>query len=143
MTKLKKHYLVVDFNPDVIANLSKFKVPCLYGDAYDSELLDGLHLDKVKLIISTIPGLETNKLLVNSIRLVNPNAIVIVRAQKIKEALELYNKGADYVLTPHLLGGLYLSEMITDIKEKTDYEKERIKHIKSLKEMYEKEEGRD
>jgi len=132
----RKKYLVVDFNPDTITTLNKFKIPCLYGDVDDPELIKDLPLDKIKLAVSTIPDYEANFLLVEDIRVVNPKAIIIVRAHTIEDALNLYKKGASYVLTPHFLGGEYISKMIKEIgvKEK-NYEKEKEKHIKILKEM--------
>ncbi len=139
MKSARRKYLVVDFNPDTITVLNKFKVPCLYGDVDDPELLKDLPLDKIKLAVSTIPDFEANFLLVEEIRTINPKAIIIVRAHTIEDALELYKKGASYVLTPHFLGGEYISKMIKEIgvKEK-DYEKEKEKHIKVLKSIAEK-----
>lgn len=135
LKRIKKSYLVVDFNPDVISDLSKLGISCLYGDAYDSDFLEELPLDKVQLVVSTLPDFETNFLLIETIRIVNPNAIIIVRSHAIKEALELYKKGANYVLTPHFLGGEYVSKMI--LSSKTDekgYEEEKEKHVKMLTE---------
>lgn len=136
LQKIKKNYLVVDFNPDTIATLKKLEIPCLYGDVYDPDLLEELPLEKIRIAVSTIPDFETNQLLIEEIRRVNKNAIIIVRAHQIEEALKLYKKGADYVLTPHFLGGEYVSNMI--VEEKTDksaYKSEREKHIKMLKEF--------
>jgi Kef-type K+ transport system membrane component KefB len=139
LKKIKKDYLVVDFNPDIISSLTKFRVPCLYGDAYDSEFLEELPLDKVQLVVSTIPDFETNFLLVESVRLVNPKAIIIVRSHQIDDALELYRKGASYVLTPHFLGGEYVANMIRSVKTNTDkYNEERSKHIRMLTKMKER-----
>jgi len=133
---IKKKYLVVDFNPDTIETLTKFRIPCLYGDAFDSEFLEELELDKIELAVSTIPDFETNLLLIEEIRNVNPDAIVIVRAHQINEALDLYKKGASYVLTPHFLGGEYVSKMIKELKFKeVKYDEERKKHIKDLNEI--------
>lgn len=135
LKKIKKDYLVIDFNPDTIFNLQKLRIPCLYGDASDSELLEDLPLSKIDLAVSTIPDFEANILLIESIRYVNPDAIIVVSAHQIKDAFELYKRGADYVLTPHLLGGEYVAKMIGDYKiGKKDYEKERKKHIKMLEE---------
>jgi len=134
--KLRKKYLVIDFNPDTISDLSKLGIPCLYGDAYDTELLEELHLDKLDLGVSTIPDFETNALLIKTIKAENPKAIVVVRAHQIESALELYNLGADYVLTPHFLGGEYMAEMIDHFKIKPEgYKEEKIKHLKMLKKM--------
>jgi len=136
LKKINKKYLVVDFNPDTISDLTKFKVPCLYGDVYDQEILSELPLNKIQLAVSTIPEFETNYLLIESIRMVNPDAVIIVRAHQIKDALDLYKKGASYVLTPHFLGGEYIAKMIKDIKtDQEEYKDERIKHIKSLTEI--------
>ena len=139
LKKIKRNYLVVDFNPDTVAKLSKLRIPCVYGDAYDTDFLDELALDKIKIAVSTIPDFETNMILIESIRLVNPNAIIIVRAHQIKHAFELYKKGASYVLTPHFLGGEYVAKMISnyEVVEK-DYDKEKEKHIKMLEDMEER-----
>jgi Kef-type K+ transport system membrane component KefB len=139
LKKIKKKYIVIDFNPDTTADLTKFKIPCLYGDVYDTELLKELPLDKIKLAVSTIPDFEINFLLIESIRVLNPNAIIIVRSHCIEEALKLYQKGANYVLTPHFLGGEYIAKMIeTDKMDSQKYEKEKEKHIKTLIKMLDK-----
>ena len=139
LKKIKKNYLVVDFNPDTIESLTKFRVPCIYGDVYDVELLRELPLDKIKLAVSTLPDFETNFLLIESIRVVNPNAIIIVRAHQIKEALDLYKKGASYVLTPHFLGGEYIAHMIeSDNISSEKYLGEKKKHVDTLKKMMER-----
>ncbi len=138
LTKLKKHYLVVDFNPDTISSLNKFRIPSLYGDAEDIEFLNELKLDKINLAISTIPDYETTFLLIESIRLVNKNAVIIVRAENINEALEFYEKGADYVLTLQFLGGEHIAKMIRGKTSKKEYEKEKEKHMKKIKEILKK-----
>ncbi len=139
LQKIRKKYLVVDFNPDVIASLTKLRIPTLYGDAYDQDLLEELPMDKAKIVISTIPDYETNYLLIESVRMVNPKAVIITRAHTIADAFNLYKKGANYVLTPHFLGGEYVAKMISDIKtEHKGYEKEKAKHIKMLTDRVEK-----
>ncbi len=137
--EIKMNYLVVDYNPDTISNLNRFKVPCIYGDIDDIELLNELPLDKIQLAVSTIPDFEVNFLLIENIRLVNPKAIIIVRAHQIKDALELYKKGASYVLTPHFLGGEYVAKMIREDKiGEKGYEDEKQKHMKMLLDMLKK-----
>ncbi|MBU0893833.1 MAG: cation:proton antiporter [Nanoarchaeota archaeon] len=139
LKKIKKKYLVVDYNPDIISDLTKLRVPSLYGDAFDPDFLDDLPLNKVKIIVSTVPDFETNLLLLESISLINPSAIVIVRAHTIEEALKFYMKGANYVLTPHFLGGEYLARMIKIIKtNEKGYKEEKIKHVRMLTERLKK-----
>ncbi len=143
LKKLDKKYLVVDFNPDTIGNLNKFRVPCLYGDVDDVELLDELPLENVNLVISTMPDFETNFLLIETVRLVNADAVIICRAHTVEDALELYKKGADYVLTPHFLGGDFLSKTIKDNKDnRKKYEVLKKKHLKELKDISKHSQGR-
>ncbi len=137
--RIKKKYLIVDFNPDTINNLNKLRIPALYGDVYDPDLLDELPLNKVELVVSTVPDFETNVLLVDTVKGINPKAIVILRAHSVKDALDLYKKGADYVLTPHFLGGEYLANMISKLKTNNKkYTPEKQKHLKMLEEILEK-----
>jgi Kef-type K+ transport system membrane component KefB len=139
LKKIKKNYLVVDFNPNTISNLTKFEIPCLYGDIDDLEFLEELPFKKIKLAVSTIPDFETNMLLIESIRKINPNTIIIVRAHQIEDALKLYEKGASYVLTPHFLGGEYLAKMIeSDRVDDKKYKKEKKKHIQTLNNILDK-----
>jgi Trk K+ transport system NAD-binding subunit len=139
LKNLKKNYLVVDFNPDAIKELNKLKVDSLYGDAYDSDLLNDLPLETSELIVSTVPEVETTELLIKSVRAVNKNVVVIVRASTIHDALNFYKQGADYVLTPHFLGGEYVANMIGEIKtDKAGYKVQKDKHVAMLLERKKK-----
>ncbi len=139
LKSIRKSYVVVDFNPETIQNLTKLRIPTIYGDAYDSDFLNDLALSDVKLVVSTIPEFETNLLLVEKVRTINKDTIIILRAHSVKEALELYEKGASYVLTPHFLGGEYISNLIHDAgTNSSQYSQEKDKHIKNLKEMFDR-----
>lgn len=137
--KLKMNYLVVDINPETIKNLHELGIPSLYGDVYDKELLNEMSLDKVKIVISTVPDYQANALLIRSVKEVNQDAVIIVRAKDAKEAFALYNKGANYVLTPYFLGGEHVANMIDDFKFNPEmYKKEKEKHMKLLEEVFKK-----
>lgn len=110
--KLKKKFLVIDNNPDTILKLARARVECRYGDAEDIELLDELPIPKAKMVISTIPDSDTNFLLIKKILEKNPKATVIVVSHNIEEALEFYEAGATYVITPHFLGGTHTAHLI-------------------------------
>lgn len=130
---IKKKFLVIDNNPETILNLAKAKVECRYGDAEDTELLEDLPIKKAKMIVSTIPDLDTNKLLIKKIREVNEKAIVIVVSHQIEDSLQLYEEGATYVITPHFFGGIHTAHLIEKhgLKRK-DFEKEGAKNAHEL-----------
>jgi len=122
--------LVVDHDPGIILNLAKKKIAALYGDISSPDLLESLPLSKAKTIISTVPILEDNLHLISLIKNRNLNARIIVSASRISDALELYKKGADYVILPKVLAGEQLTSIIKNEKEQLEEMKK--EHIKSL-----------
>ena len=137
LMRLKKNLLVVDFNPEVIKDLIKHKIPSIYGDVGDIEVLERLNFKKVKMAISTVPTKRDNMLLIRAAKKENKKIAVFVTADHIKEALELYDAGADYVVLPHFLGGEHLSLLIEDFTENINKMIEhKINHIKELKERH-------
>jgi len=131
---LKKKVLIVDYNPETIRELIEQKKPCVYGDASDLEIIDKMNLKRVKMLISTVSDIYDNLMLVKKLKEINPKALAIVTANQIDEALKLYEKGADYVIMPHFLGGEHISFLVE--KYKKDFGKllkKKISHIEELK----------
>ena len=129
----KKKYLVVDYNPITIMNLSKRGINCVYGDVNDLEFLKSIKLNLVKMIISTIPDYSTNIGVMKSIE--NKDCIFIATSNQIHNAMELYENGADYVITPHYLGGDFMASMLVrDNFNKKSLREEGKLHIKQIKE---------
>ncbi|MGI8419093.1 MAG: cation:proton antiporter [Candidatus Levyibacteriota bacterium] len=128
--KLEKDYLVVDYNPDMIADLETAQMPFRYGDVEDREFLQELQLQNIKLCVSTIPNVKVNALLIKYIRAINKKAIIIVRARELEDAKRLYEHGATYVLMPHYLGAKYATHMITRLGlDERQFQEEREKHL--------------
>ncbi len=98
--------LVIDFNPQVHAELKRRGIACLYGDVSHMETLHHADIHDAVLVVSTIPdtilkGTDNARLLKQARRLC-PRAKVIVTANRAASALELYEAGADYVFVPRL-----------------------------------------
>ncbi|MEK6809295.1 MAG: cation:proton antiporter [Nanoarchaeota archaeon] len=132
--KMKQKFLIVDHNPEIVSSLSKKGMKCIYGDASDMELLEELHFSNVKMVVSTIPDFEINVAIINKVRDRNSSAVIVVVSHHAEEAIELYAKGASYVILPHLLGGYHASMLIE--KHGLSYDqflKEKIKHLEHLK----------
>lgn len=133
LKKTKKSVLVIDYNPDTIEALAKKGIPCRYGDADDLELLNELPIAKAKNIISTIPDMEINTILIDYIKKINSDATIIVISHNIDETLKLYEIGATYVITPHFLGGDHVAKLLEEYDEdKKKFEKEGKKAKKRL-----------
>ncbi len=129
----KQDIIVVDYNPEIIKALINKKIPCIYGDFINSEVLEKLNLKNAEIIISTIPDAENNLLLIKKVREINSKAPILVNAERISEALKLYKAGASYVILPQIIGGQKGFEEIKKIKKSpAKIEKLREEQIKYL-----------
>ncbi|MBT7903713.1 hypothetical protein HN587_07655 [Candidatus Woesearchaeota archaeon] len=129
----ERNVLVIDYNPDVIKALAQSKIPCMYGDICDHEVIERLNLDRIQLVVSTANKYEDNECLLRTIKRMNKNIKVFVTASRIDEALDLYKYGADYVILPHFLGGNYVSMILGEMeKDLSTIHTERFKHIEEL-----------
>ena len=109
----KEDLLIIDFDPEVIAQLKKRGFNYLFGDITDLEIMEKANLDEAKLIISTSPDLEDNLTLLSGMKNVATKPKIVVRARTEDEAKILYQNNADYVLLPHFTAGQYLGKTIT------------------------------
>lgn len=138
LQKFNKQFIVVDFNPTVIKVLIDKNIHCMYGDIGHVEVLEKLNFKQAKIIISTIPELDDNKLLIEKSKSINPGVDVIVTANTIDEALELYDDGADYVIMPKLISseriGSYLSQIFTVKKDIDEVRRREIVFLERRKE---------
>ncbi|PIN69370.1 hypothetical protein COV93_05765 [Candidatus Woesearchaeota archaeon CG11_big_fil_rev_8_21_14_0_20_43_8] len=130
---LRKDFLVIDFNPEIIKRLIMNRVPCIYGDVADPEILERLNLKNAKMIISTIPDDKTSRLLIQKTKRINKDAMIFVTSYQVDEALELYDAGADYVILPHFLGGDHFSLLLEDFSlDLSNLIHKKIAHIQEL-----------
>ncbi|PIR93268.1 sodium:proton exchanger [Candidatus Falkowbacteria bacterium CG10_big_fil_rev_8_21_14_0_10_43_10] len=131
--KLKKKFIVIDYDPRIIKYLEEKNITRCYGDADDVEFLNELQLEKIKMSVSTIPEFRTNALIIKKIREKNSQAIIVSISHNIKDAENLYELGASYVILPHFLGGQYASRMISKLGfKKSEYAKEKRSHLAYL-----------
>ncbi|MBI4451264.1 cation:proton antiporter [Candidatus Woesearchaeota archaeon] len=132
LRSLRKRTVVVDSNPDIIKKLSEEKVPCVYGDISDPALAEMVGIRRAQIVVSTLPGIEENRLLVSLFRRKHP--ILILTAAQADEALELYEKGADYVVLPHYLGGHHLAMLLHESsRDMGKLLKQKVAHLEELK----------
>ncbi|MBX4212436.1 cation:proton antiporter [Candidatus Pacearchaeota archaeon] len=134
LQKMKKKFIVVDYNPKVIMELSRKGINCVYGDARDKEFVNELKLNKASIVISTIPDIESNMTIQERMKEVGSKAIFIATAEQAHIALDLYEEGVDYVVIPHLLGGKYIATMLGQYKmDAQKYRHAGKEHMKELK----------
>jgi len=114
LTESGEKVIVVDFNPDVVARLDKNGVTSFFGDIADNEIQERVGINHAKLVISTVPDMEDNLLLIQGMNSFNKRAKIIVMAYDGNDAKTLYKAGADYVILPELAGGRHLAKILLD-----------------------------
>lgn len=135
--QLKKKYVVVDYDPEIIDILESRRINYLYGDATDAELLEEAGVDHAKLIVSAIPDYDVNLFLLKHLAQNNPRAIIILHGDDPLEAAKLYEAGATYVILPHYIGSEKISSFIqTSGLTKQAFHKHRKKHLEYLEKHY-------
>ena len=134
LRRKKIKFLVVDYDPAVVAELKKKGVAAVFGDAGESDFLEGLKLKTAKMVVSSIPDAETTINIATYLKRIHSRAVVVAVGGTVAEAEKLYAAGAHYVVMPHYLGRRYLAEMLERHGlEAKKYAKEKRRHIAELK----------
>jgi Kef-type K+ transport system membrane component KefB len=124
--KLKQNYVVVDYNPDVFVGKRVDNVSYRFGDVEDIEFLQEIELTNAELVISTIPDMAVNRLLLRSYRSNNTTGTILVTCHDARDTEELYAAGATFVMLPHYLGAYHATQIIQHIQTDPQiFEKER------------------
>jgi Kef-type K+ transport system membrane component KefB len=110
--KMKKSYIIVDFDPQTVRQLSEVGEPNLYGDAGDEVFLEEIKADKASLVISTIPDVVISSSLLSFLKSRKYKGTVIVSVHTQVEADVCYKLGATYVIVPTVLSGRKFSEIL-------------------------------
>ena len=116
--RMLERLLVIDFNPDVHAELKRRGIACKYGDVASMETLHHAEVHEAKLVVSTIPDTilkgTSNLRLLQQARRLCPHASVVVTATRAAAALQLYDAGADFVLVPRLQSAAQMAKILEE-----------------------------
>jgi Kef-type K+ transport system membrane component KefB len=115
--EMLRDLLVVDFNAGSHHKLEELGVRCEYGDISHPETLVYLHLERSELLVCTIPDhifkANSNLNLLHNLKKLAPSARVILVAETMNSARELYHDGADYVFLPRVVLAKHLIGVIS------------------------------
>jgi Kef-type K+ transport system membrane component KefB len=129
-------HLIIDHNPDVIDYLKQKGLNSYYGDAQNLTFLEELNFREVKMIISTIPSAEINQMLFDVARRFQPDSLFIATAGGDEDALELYEKGVDYVVMPYMLGSQHAAHLFAEnLFVREGYDMIRHHHLNELRKV--------
>jgi len=105
-------FLVIDFNPKVFTALSAQKIPVIFGDVSDSDILQTANVASARMLISTSGNLADNLSLLEYVSQTNRDLITIFTAPLRLDALALYENGASYVIVPEVVAGEHIRHLL-------------------------------
>lgn len=125
LSALEQNYdeiVVVDKNPENIDELSESSYEFIYGDLKHSEIRRAASIDKADMILSIVSNVKVNKEIMESL---DHEPTTFLKANDIREAGELYEMGAHYVIIENILTGERMREYIkTYLNDREDFETE-------------------
>ena len=135
--------LVIDFNPQVLQELKRRGIKCLYGDVAHMDTLHHAHIHSARIVACTISDNilrgTTNLRLLRQARRLCPHARVIAAADGISSAIDLYEQNADFVYIARLHSAPYMAELITRAVRDSDgfkiYREEELRLLKQRVEV--------
>jgi CPA2 family monovalent cation:H+ antiporter-2 len=98
--------LVIEDDANQIEKLNTRHIATLYGDAANSEVITHAGLERARAVIVTLPEESSAFMVVSSVKQINPNIPIIVRAATREGVLHLGRLGANHIVHPELEGGL-------------------------------------
>lgn len=93
-------YTVIERDPDIVRELRRRGVVCLYGDAAHASLLERAGAAAARLVIVALPEIDRARLAVAAARHLNPAVPILARAHSAREAGQLRRAGATEVIQP-------------------------------------------
>lgn len=104
LERLKKRFVVVDKLPQP-PGWTYLQGLHLQGDANEDEVLKRAGIDRAKALITVVGSDADNLYIVLSARLLNPQVLIVARAEEEEAEGKLRKVGANKVISPYLAGG--------------------------------------
>jgi voltage-gated potassium channel len=105
-------FVVIESNQGVIKELKDQNLLVMEGDATNDEVLIGAGIQKARGIIAALPSDSDNVFITLTAKELNPDIVVVARANRRDSESKLKRAGADKVVAPEALGGRRMATSI-------------------------------
>jgi voltage-gated potassium channel len=109
-----RDFVVIEKNPETRQSVpldKNFKM--MVADATKDDVLKLAGIDRASVVIITTPSDAANVFITLTARALNPKVKIIVRASERETEEKLYRAGADKVIMPDILGGMFMAQLVT------------------------------
>ncbi|HEX5324731.1 MAG TPA: potassium channel protein [Capsulimonadaceae bacterium] len=105
----KVPFVVVEIAPERIEQLRAQEVPYVEGDASNDEILKSAGIEKAQALIAVTSTDASNTFIILSARVLRPDLMMVARSVSPANTAKFYLAGATKVVSPHILGGWWMS----------------------------------
>lgn len=109
----KKTFVIIENNPERIAEASSLRYLALNDDATEEEALVQAGVARAKTLVTTLPSDADNVFITLTSRNLNPELMIIARGEFLTTEKKLIQAGADRVVLPAATGALRMAAMVT------------------------------
>ena len=146
LTEHSQPYVILDSDPDLVAEAKRDGYRAAFGDAARGDALTRLGIETAPSVVLTMDEPVLAQRLVAKFRADYPELLIVARARDTDHAAQLYRAGASHAVPENLESSLQLSEavlvdigvamgpVIASIHEKRDEYRERLEVDGGLKE---------
>ena len=98
--RLKQDFVLIELDYHRVEKAKADKLPIIFGDASQEEVLKAANVEEACLILSTIPNIVTTQAIVEKIQRMNPSLHIVARAEGIEQMKTLRDLGVYEVIQP-------------------------------------------
>jgi len=102
-------FVIVEQDESAIPGPHEDNLIFMAGNAADDEQLEQAGIKRARAVVSTLPDDADNVYLALTARQINPDLLIIARAESDLAKKKLLRAGADKVVCPHELGGMQMA----------------------------------
>ncbi|MCG3137348.1 MAG: Glutathione-regulated potassium-efflux system protein KefC [Phycisphaerae bacterium] len=109
----KLEFVILDNAPARLAELERAGMLFVQGDASEESALDQAGISRARVLVATLPHDADNVYVVLTARALNPQLLIIARAESTSSEAKLLRAGADRVVCPQIIGAYRIANLIT------------------------------
>lgn len=113
LRRKKTPFVILEMNPEKVADGARDDFICLQGDATEEDQLTRAGIERATGLLTTLDNDAANLYVTLSAKQMNPNVKVVALALNERAKSKLRAAGADEVVSPYQLGGNWMAQTMT------------------------------
>lgn len=109
----RQKFVIIEREPELVAEARQRPYLCLQGDATEDEILKIAGIERARALVTALPSDAANVFITLTARNLNPEVLVIARAEQESTGNKLRQAGANKIVMPAAIGAHRMARLIT------------------------------